>query len=115
MDGGTCEASMFKKFGFKTGGLAFSLGNYHNMGHGRKIAPETISLKDMTNMQALMFDMAAHWDDMESYKPEESDFFTNIVDNAISYQDKLIETKPAPEPPEPKNNKETDDDEQEVM
>ena len=31
LDGGTCEASVFMAYGYRAGGLALPLGNYHNM------------------------------------------------------------------------------------
>ncbi len=49
MDGGVCEASALARFGYRTGGLAIPLGNYHNMGeHG--IAAESIRLDDFRGL-----------------------------------------------------------------
>lgn len=46
MDGGTCEASAFAAYGYRTSGLAIPLGNYHNMGP-RRIAAEVVSVQDL--------------------------------------------------------------------
>ncbi len=46
MDGGLCEASAFAAYGYRAGGLALPLGNYHNMGP-RGIAAEVIDLRDL--------------------------------------------------------------------
>jgi endoglucanase len=46
MGGGTCEASVFQRAGLPTGALCVALNNYHNMGPGREIRAESISLRD---------------------------------------------------------------------
>jgi len=50
MDGGTCEATAFGHVGYRAGGLALPLGNYHNQGgqdRGRKrIAAENVAERD---------------------------------------------------------------------
>jgi endoglucanase len=47
MDGGTCEASAFLGYGYRTSGLCIALGNYHNMDRRRRrIAPEFVDLHD---------------------------------------------------------------------
>lgn len=47
MSGGTCEATAFVLAGYTTGGVAFPLGNYHNIGPGEVIAPEYIHRQDL--------------------------------------------------------------------
>lgn len=49
LDGGACEASLFRQLGYRVGGLAVPLGNYHNMGESC-IAPENIALVDYENL-----------------------------------------------------------------
>jgi endoglucanase len=49
MDGGTCEATVFCFAGYRAGGLALPLGNYHNQAvtrRGKSIGPETIAIRD---------------------------------------------------------------------
>lgn len=53
MDGGTCEASPFAAFGYRTAALAIPLGNYHNMGP-RAIAPEIVAASDLMNCLRLL-------------------------------------------------------------
>ncbi|PIR18407.1 MAG: hypothetical protein COV46_00210 [Deltaproteobacteria bacterium CG11_big_fil_rev_8_21_14_0_20_49_13] len=55
--GGTCEASVWMLKGYRTGGLAFPLGNYHNNAE-KTYGPEFISLKDYKTMQKLLITMA---------------------------------------------------------
>lgn len=55
LDGGTCEASLFYTFGYKTSGLALPLGCYHNNGDDGNIAPENIHLDDWYYMVELMW------------------------------------------------------------
>ncbi len=57
MDGGVCEASALDRFGYRTGGLALSLGNYHNMGESGP-APETIHLDDFRDLYRLLLAFA---------------------------------------------------------
>ncbi|MCK4412468.1 MAG: hypothetical protein KAY32_02870 [Candidatus Eisenbacteria sp.] len=57
MDGGTCEASSFAAFGYRTAGLAIPLANYHNMGP-RGVAAERIDLRDLRAALALLFALA---------------------------------------------------------
>ncbi|MBA2624144.1 MAG: hypothetical protein H0U89_00810 [Acidimicrobiia bacterium] len=48
MDGGVCEASAFGAAGWRTGGLALPLGNYHNAADdGSGIAPEHVLTDDL--------------------------------------------------------------------
>lgn len=54
MDAGTCEASVFRAFGCKTGAICIPLGNYHNRSiRYRKIAAEFVSCRDLENMVKL--------------------------------------------------------------
>lgn len=49
LDGGACEASLFRQMEYRVGGLAVPLGNYHNQGE-TCIAPENIALADYENL-----------------------------------------------------------------
>ncbi|MBN1489854.1 MAG: M20/M25/M40 family metallo-hydrolase [Phycisphaerae bacterium] len=51
MDGGTCESSVYCEFGYAATGVCIALGNYHNMAASRRrLTPETVDLRDWTNM-----------------------------------------------------------------
>ena len=47
MGGGTCEATPFSLAGYPAFGMAFPLGNYHNMSLSGKIRPEFVALSDL--------------------------------------------------------------------
>jgi endoglucanase len=49
MDGGTCEGTAYQAYGYRVGALCVPLKNYHNMGE-KTIAPEGVSLSDLTNL-----------------------------------------------------------------
>ena len=58
MDAGTCEASVFQAFGYRTGAVCVGLGNYHNRDFRRKrIAAEYVSLRDVESMVTLFVEM----------------------------------------------------------
>lgn len=57
MDGGTCEATAFQSYGFKTLGIAVPLQNYHNQGI-KGPAPEIISINDVENGIKLLVQIA---------------------------------------------------------
>lgn len=64
MDGGVCEATAFTAAGYASGGIAFPLGNYHNMGdepdkNGKPVLKaETVHIDDIHNGIRLMLEMA---------------------------------------------------------
>jgi putative aminopeptidase FrvX len=53
MQGGTCEATAYALYGYRTGGLCVALGNYHNCGPDDLIGSEYVSLADATGMAQL--------------------------------------------------------------
>ena len=53
MSGGTCEATAFQLYGWRTAGLCVALGNYHNCGPETTIAAEFISVDDALAMTEL--------------------------------------------------------------
>lgn len=59
MSGGVCEASAFALYGYKTTGIAFPLGNYHNGGADGAIEAEFIHVDDFIGGIELMVE-AAH-------------------------------------------------------
>ena len=59
MSGGTCEATPFSLSGFQAYGIAFPLGNYHNMASGGKIRAEYVAISDFLNGIGLIEEIAA--------------------------------------------------------
>jgi putative aminopeptidase FrvX len=53
LKGGRCEACVYVAEGYRTGGIALPLGNYHNQGL-KGPAPEYVSIDDYENMVKLM-------------------------------------------------------------
>lgn len=58
MSGGVCEASAFNAWGYKSTGVAFPLGNYHNGAEDGSIAAEYIHRDDYLNGAALITESA---------------------------------------------------------
>jgi len=54
MSGGTCEGTAYQLYGYRCGALCVALGNYHNCGPDTQIAPEFVSLEDVSGMVRLM-------------------------------------------------------------
>ncbi len=54
MSGGVCEASAFMAYGYRSTGVAFPLGNYHNGAEDGSIAAEYIHRDDYLNGAALV-------------------------------------------------------------
>lgn len=58
MSGGTCEASAFALYGYRTTGIAFPLGNYHNGGPEDRIEAEYIHQEDFLGGVELIIEAA---------------------------------------------------------
>ena len=58
MSGGVCEASAFNAWGYRSTGVAFPLGNYHNGADDGSIAAEYIHRDDYLNGAALITEAA---------------------------------------------------------
>lgn len=58
MGGGTCEATPFQLAGYPTGALCLGLKNYHNMGPGNKIRPESVSVSDWQQLYQFLVYLA---------------------------------------------------------
>ena len=58
MSGGVCEASAFAAYGYRTTGIAFPLGNYHNGAPEGRIEAEYIHLEDYMGGVALIEEAA---------------------------------------------------------
>jgi putative aminopeptidase FrvX len=53
MDGGTCEATAFQLYGYRSAALSIALGNYHNCTADSQIDTEYIDIKDLEGLVAL--------------------------------------------------------------
>jgi len=60
MSGGTCEATAFQLYGYRSAALCVALGNYHNCAPDDVIAPEFVSLDDVASMVSLMHRASTH-------------------------------------------------------
>ena len=54
MSGGTCEATAYQLYGYRSAALCVALGNYHNCGPETQIASEFVSVDDVAGMVRLM-------------------------------------------------------------
>jgi putative aminopeptidase FrvX len=50
MSGGTCEATAFQLYGYRSGALCIALGNYHNCTPDDRIDAEFIDLRDLDGL-----------------------------------------------------------------
>ena len=66
MSGGTCEASAFAMYGYRTTGIAYPLGNYHNGGEDGAIEAEYIHVDDFMGGIELMMEAAYRVSDREN-------------------------------------------------
>jgi endoglucanase len=53
MPGGTCEATAYQLWGYRSAALCVALGNYHNCGPNNQIAPEYVSFSDVQGLVRL--------------------------------------------------------------
>ena len=63
MDGGTCEATAFQLYGYRSAALCVPLGNYHNMSEGGAIRLESIHAADFVGLVRLLEGLVRHDDD----------------------------------------------------
>jgi endoglucanase len=61
MDGGSCEATAFARFDYRTGGLCLPLGNYHNIGRNLRPRAEFVSISDLEQLLKLTVAAAGEW------------------------------------------------------
>ena len=50
MSGGTCEATAFQLYDYRTAALCVALGNYHNCGPEERIESEFVSVEDVNSL-----------------------------------------------------------------
>jgi putative aminopeptidase FrvX len=58
MSGGTCEATAYQEYGYQTAAVCIALGNYHNCGLQKRIAPEYVNIADALSMVDLLVSAA---------------------------------------------------------
>ena len=58
MSGGTCEATAYQEYGFRTGAVCVALGNYHNCTPTQTIGPEYVSVQDALSMTEFLIEAA---------------------------------------------------------
>jgi endoglucanase len=54
MSGGTCEATAYQLYGYRSAALCVALGNYHNCAPETAIGPEFVSVDDVQGMVRLL-------------------------------------------------------------
>ncbi len=68
MDGGTCESTVYNRFGYTNAAVCIPLGNYHNQNRRTgKIAAEYVSLEDLENMVKLFVAIVKHAHSVTAY------------------------------------------------
>lgn len=87
MSGGTCEASAFRYYGYRTTGIAFPLGNYHNATPNGNVAAEYIHVDDMVRGVELII-QAAHC----SSRGHESSLWQRLKELPEHHRRRLAET-----------------------
>ena len=90
MSGGRCEASTAQRHGYATTGLAFPLGNYHNMGEQATLQPENIHGDDFLTAVDLLLAAAR----LLPRLPEARAARAAADDPPPAYVDRLLATRP---------------------
>lgn len=91
MSGGRCEASAAILAGYTATGLAFPLGNYHNMGANGQLEPENIHLEDYLTGVLLLQEAARLMPQLESLVAGQKAKETNPT----ALIERLLATRPA--------------------
>lgn len=71
MSGGACEASLAVLMGYQATGLAFPLGNYHNMGEGLILAAENIHAADFLTGVAVLQEAARMLPELDNLRAKQ--------------------------------------------
>ena len=71
MSGGACEASLAVLMGYQATGLAFPLGNYHNMGEGSILAAENIHAADFLTGVAVLQEAARMLPELDNLRAKQ--------------------------------------------
>jgi len=67
MQGGSCEATAFQVYGYRSAALCVPIGHYHNQGPDNQVAAEYVSVDDTLNMALLCSAMAQSTDFPDPY------------------------------------------------
>lgn len=68
MDAGTCESTVYNRFGYANAAVCIPLGNYHNRDVRRgRIATEFVSVSDLENMVKLFLSIVENSEDAEAF------------------------------------------------
>ncbi|MGB8170288.1 MAG: M20/M25/M40 family metallo-hydrolase [Chthoniobacteraceae bacterium] len=67
MSGGTCEATAYQLYGYRSAALCVALGNYHNCGPDLTIAPEFVAIDDVDAIVQLMIRASTHEGPIDPY------------------------------------------------
>ena len=99
MDGGACEATAFCAAGYRSGGLALPLGNYHNMKglHGGPvgIGPETVRVGDYLSEVKLLLRLAERSPRLPALEKETAAWMAEATKKAH----RTLTDAPLPAPP----------------
>ena len=87
MSGGTCEASAFRYYGYRTTGIAFPLGNYHNATPDGGVAAEYIHVDDFASGVELIVQAAR-----SVARRRESRPWRRMADIPHDYRQRLADT-----------------------
>ena len=90
MSGGVCEASAFARYGYRTTGLAFPLGNYHNGSPEGEVGAEYINIDDFLGGIQLMTEAAYRVEEREN-----TAFAQRLGEVPEDLRQRLIATKSA--------------------
>ncbi len=83
MDSVMCEATAFAARGYRVSDLCLALGNYHNIGPGKRPAAEYVSASDFEGLVALTTEAARQW-------PR----FDNVTDGLRKRVDRIYHSAP---------------------
>jgi putative aminopeptidase FrvX len=67
MSGGTCEATAYQEYDYRSAAVCVALGNYHNCGENDQIAAEFVSASDAEAMARLLINCATNWSRAETF------------------------------------------------
>jgi len=87
MSGGTCEASAFRYYGYRTTGVAFPLGNYHNATPDGGVGAEYIHINDFVGGVELIIQAARSVDRRRDSRP-----WRRMRDMPQEYRQRLTDT-----------------------
>jgi endoglucanase len=90
MSGGTCEATAYQLYGYRTGALCIALGNYHNCGPNEQIESEFVSIADVQALTRLCV-AAATLEDL----PEPQALLRDKLEAGVEKQRRFFEDPPA--------------------